>query len=158
MMSQPTTLATALQRANDIELARQAAHLGTQQQQRTWNPPRYPRDHGRRGRGLAAYVASAQSHTNTGQAIYAGTVTGAGGAQPSADDQCHRCQGYGHWAHQCPIPLVRGRWGGRRGRRGRGNRGGRGRGQGRAMAVLVPSEPVAIGAALQLVPVAPSGT
>ena len=58
MMNRPTTLATALQRANDIELARQAAHLGTQQQQRTWNPSRYPQGRGCRGRGLATYVAS----------------------------------------------------------------------------------------------------
>ena len=145
MMKWPTTLATAMQRANDIELARHAAHLGTQQQRRTWNPQRQYRGRGRRGRALATYVASAQAHTDIGQSVRA--RFGARVAHPSANDQCHRCQGYGHWANQCPTPPVRGRRGGRRGRRGRGNRGGRGQGQGRGMAMLVLSEPAATAAA-----------
>ena len=152
MMNRPTTLATAMQKANDIEMARQAVQMGNPGTQRpTYQPgQRHFRGRGRHrggGRAAALWTSGAEQTTSVANV----------GTQNIAADQCCRCHGYGHWASQCPTPAIRGRRGGRRGRRG----GRRGRfitrGQGRTVqAAQVQTESDATGAALQSAPEAPS--
>ena len=152
MMNWPKTLTEAIQKANDIEMARQAINFDRPQGQNTV-PQRYHRGQGRRGSGRQNYIASVLAQE---QIVNAGGVA----QHQSAQNQCHRCHGYGHWAYQCPTLVGRGRRGGRCGRRGRGrgNRRGGGRGQDGRMAVLVLPEPAATGAALQSALVALSRT
>ena len=149
MMNRPATLAQAMQKANDIEMARQTANLGNPAPHRNPAPQRYfrGRNRNRSGRFVTGRMSGQRQSANASNIA----------TPPISSDQCHRCHGYGHWASQCPTPAVRGRRGGRRGRHGtpRGNSRGRGRGQvGAAALVAEPSE--AEGAALQSAPDAPS--
>ena len=70
MMNRPKTLAEAIQKANDIEMACQAANYGRPQGQSTL-PQRYHRGCGRRGSGRQNYIASAQAQE---QVINVGSV------------------------------------------------------------------------------------
>ena len=70
MMNRPKKLAEAIQKANDIEMARQAANFGRPQGQNT-TLQRYHRGRGWRGSGRQNYIASAQAQE---QIINAGGV------------------------------------------------------------------------------------
>ena len=99
VIAAPTTLASAIEIAERVEMTRNAAKLGDAQKQskevkRRWDTSRELQD-------------------------------GEGGfrIERTAVAQCRKCQGFGHWAYQCPSShLQRGCRGGRRGRR-KGNKG-----------------------------------
>ena len=90
----PTTLASAIEIAERVEMARNAAKMGDTQGQSN--------DAKRRQRT----VRELQNDE------------GGSRSDRSAVSQCRKCQGFGHWAYQCPSSHhQRGCRGGRRGRR-----------------------------------------
>ena len=173
VIAEPRDLHSAIHQAEKIEMARSAVSSGqTSQGQRaeSWN-------RGRRGflRGRGKMNAM-QSSTNFATQQYGGNVQGQSmvtqntsmqstGGRRNA--QCYNCNGYGHYAWECPSASkssqrggrqMRGRvpTRGRRGGRGRGRRGGRGNPQVPTHATLVPSEPVGSEPELQQAQVPPS--
>ena len=99
VIAAPTTLASAIEIAEQVEMTRNAAKLGDAQQQ--------SQDVKRRQR-----TARELQDDNGGSRIRRAAVA-----------QCRKCRGFGHWAYECPsYHLQRGCRGGRRGRK-RGNKG-----------------------------------
>lgn len=117
-LAEPTTLAQAIAKAEDVNLAdylvRQSGAHGQQQQNQSANFQRtrgFRRRGQFRGRGFVAAMTQAQHQPTATNSL--------------AADQCAVCQGFGHWARDCPS---RGRGRQQRGRntRGRARRGARG--------------------------------
>ena len=133
VMAAPTTLASAIEMAERVEMTRKAAKLGDAQQQskdvtRRWNTARELQD-------------------------------GEGGSriERTAVAQCRKCQGFGHWAYQCPSSHhQRGCRGGRRGRRKGNNWSDAVKEQPVANAALAQSEPEVSWGVLQPTPSIPA--
>ena len=99
VIAAPTTLASAIEIAERVEMARNATNLGDAQKQ--------SKDVKRR-QGNARELQDDDGGSRIGR---------------SAVAQCRKCRGFGHWAYQCPsYHFQRGCRGGRRGRK-RSNRG-----------------------------------
>ena len=100
VIAAPTTLANAIEIAERVEMARNAAKQRDAQEQSN--------DVKRRQR-ITRELQDDEDGFRIGRTAVA---------------QCRKCQGFGHWAYQCPSSyLQRGCRGGRRGRK-RSNRGG----------------------------------
>ena len=113
----PSTLAEAISTAEQVELAKNTVNPGGAQKQ--------PED--------------MKGHSNEG--LVKDADVGPNGKR-DASTQCRKCNGFGHWAYQCPSPhMMRGRRGGRCGRNSH-NTG----------AVAVEGTPVAITALAQSEP------
>ena len=133
VIAAPTTLASAIEIAERVEMTRNAAKLGDAQKQskdvkRRWDTIRELQDDDGGPRIRRTAVA-----------------------------QCRKCKGFGHWAYQCPSSHhQRGCRGGRRGRRKGNNWSDAVKEQPVANAALAQSEPAVSWGVLQPTPSIPA--
>ena len=174
VIAEPKDLHAAIHQAEKIEMARGAVSAGqTSQGQRTesWNRGRrgFMRGRGKMNavQPSANFVMNQYGNTVQGQQMTTPQNTSMQSTGGRWNAQCYNCNGYGHYAWECPSASKSGQRGGRqmrgraptrgrRGGRGRGRRGGRGNPQVPTHATLVPSEPVGSAPELQQAQIPPS--